>query len=73
MMRTRKWLFGVGLALGALGALGLLGLLGLLAIVLVRLIPSDEALRLRATAEMEAPFCRSFHCTTWVANSRQKR
>ena len=45
MMRTRKWLLGVGLALGALG---------LLAIVLVRLIPSDEALRLRATAELEA-------------------
>jgi len=45
MMRTRKWLLGVGLALGALG---------LLAIVLVRLIPSDEELRLRATAELEA-------------------
>ncbi|MBG6075540.1 AsmA-like C-terminal region-containing protein [Polaromonas sp. CG_9.11] len=45
MMRTRKWLLGAGLVLGALG---------LLAIVLVRLVPSDEELRLRATAELEA-------------------
>lgn len=45
MTRTRKWLLGAGIALGALG---------LLAIVLVRLVPSDEELRRRAAAELEA-------------------
>ena len=45
MRRTRQWLLGAGIVLGALG---------LLAIVLVRLVPSDEELRLRAMAELEA-------------------
>lgn len=45
MRRTRQWLLGAGIVLGALG---------LLAMVLVRLVPSDEELRLRAMAELEA-------------------
>ena len=44
MMRTHKWLLGAGIALSVLG---------LLAVVAVRMIPSDEELRLRASAELE--------------------
>jgi len=45
MTRARKWLVGLGMALG---------LLALLLIVLASLIPSDEELAQRASAELEA-------------------
>lgn len=45
MTRNRKWLLGLGLVLGGLG---------LVAVVLVRLIPSDEELKERARAELQA-------------------
>jgi uncharacterized protein involved in outer membrane biogenesis len=45
MTRPRKWLVGLGMALG---------LLALLLIVLASLIPSDEELAQRASAELEA-------------------
>lgn len=45
MKRARQWLIGGGIALGVLG---------LLAVVAVRMIPSDEELKGRAAAELEA-------------------
>ena len=45
MMRARQWLMGGGIALGVLG---------LLAVVAVQMIPSDEELKGRAAAELEA-------------------
>ena len=45
MKRARQWLIGGGIALGVLG-------LG--AVVAVKMIPSDEELKVRAAAELEA-------------------
>lgn len=45
MRRARQWLIGGGVALGVLG---------LLAVVAVRMIPSDEELKVRAAAELKA-------------------
>ena len=45
MKRARQWLIGGGIALGVLG-------LG--AVLAVQMIPSDEELKVRAAAELEA-------------------